>query len=59
MKTQLVSFVVQGLYFSEAVRIFEQDNKALINSGGQSVQEHIALSLSLRAIRSCTNLPLS
>ena len=31
MKIQLVSCVVQVYFFNEAVRIYEQGNKALIN----------------------------
>ena len=31
LKVQLVSFVVQGIFSNEAVRIYEQGNKALIN----------------------------
>ena len=31
MKIQLVSFVLQGVFFNEVVGIYEQGNKALIN----------------------------
>ena len=46
-KIQLVIFVVQDLFFNEVVRICDQGNKALINWVGRSVQDRIALSLSL------------
>ena len=31
MKIQLVNFVVQGQFFNEVVRIYEQGNKTRIN----------------------------
>ena len=45
MKIQLVSFVVQGKFFHQVVRIYEQGNKALINCVGGAMQQYIGLGL--------------
>ena len=63
MKIQVVNFVVQGLFFNEVARIYEQDRKLLLTQLVVQCRNILPSAFSaltfLRTIYSCTDLPLS